>query len=175
MMFKAKQSGDEGFDSPPSRWLSGPSPCSGTGTLQKFPEITHFTNFMPALRLHVLTMTLPRNSLWGTDPQLQLVTCSLGVVPVNPGTSKFLLVKSTSSFQEEMAKTCTPSCVCLCVSVLNQASAHLEGNLSISFQPCSHPALGGRLLKVFSGKKLSNDFAMGGRVIAPLPRHWPFT
>lgn len=42
MMFKAKQNGDEAFDSPYSLWLSGPSPHTGMGILQKFPKVIHF-------------------------------------------------------------------------------------------------------------------------------------
>ncbi|KAB0400261.1 hypothetical protein E2I00_018271, partial [Balaenoptera physalus] len=85
MMFKAKQSGDEGFDSPPSRWLSGPSPCSGTGTLQKFPEITHFTNFMPALRLHTEgkaggAQPLLDNGLSGSARFALFLLCSSGAL-----------------------------------------------------------------------------------------------
>lgn len=68
-----------------SQWLSGLSPSSGMGMLQKLPEIIHFISFVPALHLHTFTMTLPRNFLWGTDPQLRLVIRSLGVLPVNPG------------------------------------------------------------------------------------------
>lgn len=113
MMLKAKQSGDEGFDSPRSWWLSGPSPCSGMGTLQKFPEIIHVTSFMPALRLHVLTMTLPRNSLWSTDPQLQLVICSLGVVPVHPGTSSQInKLFPRRNGKDTYAFLCVPVCIC---------------------------------------------------------------
>lgn len=72
-----------------------------------------------------------------------------------------------------MAKMRVPSCARLCLSVLSQAPAHLEGNLSISFQACFHPAGAGRILKVFSGEKLSNDLTRGG-TSSVLPRSQPF-
>lgn len=110
--------------------------------LQKFPEIPHSAHLMPDSHF------LPRNSLWAlalnswTSPAPWWYGCVC-----QPWASKVCLVKSTGSFHEERQRCMHVSfCeVCVCLS---QASAHLEGNLSISFQPF-HSAVASRTLCVF--------------------------
>ena len=87
-----------------TQWLSGLSPSSGMGMLQKLPEIIHFISFVPALHLRTLTMTLPRNFLSGTDPQLRLVMHSLGVLPVYPGGFEISSSQTTKLFPRRNGK-----------------------------------------------------------------------
>lgn len=114
-------------------------------------------------------VTLPRNSLWGPDPHLlqQHVSWWLGL------STRGFKISSGQIYPLFPRRRGGAACAFLCAPALSQASAHLEGNLSVSFQPRFHSALGGKILKVFSGEKLSNNLAMGGTPIA-LPRSGPF-
>lgn len=84
--------------------------------------------------------------------------------------SKFLLVKSISFFPRRNGKD---MCAFLCVSVLSRHLPTLRVTSALPSSPAFAQPWAAEFW-VFSGEKLSNDFAMGGTSIILFPHNWLF-